>query len=59
MPLDEELIKILVCPVSKAPLRLSADGQWLICDESKLRYPIVDDIPQLLASCAQPWEEEK
>jgi uncharacterized protein YbaR (Trm112 family) len=44
--IDKDLLKILVCPKSKAPLVLK-DNE-LICKESKLAYPIVDGIPVLL-----------
>jgi uncharacterized protein YbaR (Trm112 family) len=44
--IDKDLLKILVCPKSKASLELK-DNE-LICKESKLAYPIVDGIPVLL-----------
>jgi uncharacterized protein YbaR (Trm112 family) len=57
MTISKELLEILRCPVSKQPLRLSADGAWLICDASRLRYPIIDDIPRLVAEAAEKIEE--
>lgn len=57
MTLDPELVKILRCPLTKTPLRLSEDGQWLIADAGKLRYPIVDGIPRLVAEAADELEE--
>ena len=44
--IDKELLKMLVCPKSKAPLKLK-DNE-LICEESQLAYPIIDGIPVLL-----------
>lgn len=44
--IDKELLKMLVCPKSKAPLELK-DNE-LICEESQLAYPIIDGIPVLL-----------
>jgi uncharacterized protein YbaR (Trm112 family) len=57
MRIPDELLKILRCPASREPLRLSDDGNWLICDASRLRYPIVDGIPRLIASAAEKFEE--
>lgn len=44
--IDEALLKLLVCPKSKAPLK--QQGEELICEASGLAYPIVDGIPVLL-----------
>ncbi len=44
--IDKELLDLLVCPKSKAPLK-QVDSE-LVCDKSKLAYPIVDGIPILL-----------
>ncbi len=48
MMIDQQLLAILVCPVTKAPLQLSKDKTELICTASRLAYPIRDDIPVLL-----------
>jgi uncharacterized protein len=57
MAISKELLDILVCPVSKAPLELTADGKYLVCRESKLVYRIEDDIPIMLVDEAIPLEE--
>jgi len=44
--IDKDLLKMLVCPKSKAPLKLV--GEELVCEESQLAYPIQDGIPVLL-----------
>ncbi|NYT27238.1 Trm112 family protein [Candidatus Thiodubiliella endoseptemdiera] len=44
--IDKDLLKLLVCPQSKAPLKQVDDE--LICAESGLAYPIIDGIPVLL-----------
>jgi uncharacterized protein YbaR (Trm112 family) len=44
--IDEALLKLLVCPKSKAPL--AQIGEELICEVSGLAYPINDGIPVLL-----------
>jgi len=50
---DKQLLSILVCPVSKAPLEYEADTQELICKASGLAYPIRDGIPVMLESEAR------
>lgn len=51
--MDNKLLDLLVCPVSKAPLTLSDDGTELICTASRLAYPIRDGIPVMLESEAR------
>ena len=46
--MDRELLKILVCPVTKGPLIYDKDKNELISKSAKLAYPIIDDIPILL-----------
>tara|TARA_B100000575_G_scaffold100243_1_gene79974 strand:+ start:705 stop:875 length:171 start_codon:yes stop_codon:yes gene_type:complete len=46
--IDEQLLDILVCPVTKKPLYLNDDTHELICEESGLAYPIKDGIPVML-----------
>lgn len=56
MALPPELLAILVCPSSRAPLVYFAGGEqgdqpeaaFLFCPSSGLRYRIDDDIPVLL-----------
>ncbi len=52
--IDTNLLDILVCPVSKAPLEYSAESNELICRASALAYPIRDGIPVMLESEARP-----
>ena len=46
--IDEKLLAILVCPVSKAPLEYDRDNNELVCKASGLAYPVRDDIPVML-----------
>ena len=48
MPISQELLAILVCPVCRKPIRLLADGTGLKCEVCKRVYPIRDDIPVML-----------
>lgn len=51
--LDEKLLDILVCPVSKAPLEYDRAAQELVCKASGLAYPVRDGIPVMLESEAR------
>ena len=55
--IDNALLQMLVCPESKAPLELV--GEELICEKSKLAYPIIDGIPILLVEEARRIESTK
>lgn len=46
--MHELITKNLVCPISKAPLRLSEDRHHLICEENGKAYPIENGLPILL-----------
>lgn len=57
--LDEKLLDILVCPVSKGPLEYDREAQELICRASGLAYPVRDGIPVMLESEARPLSPEE
>ncbi|MCX5661889.1 MAG: Trm112 family protein [Planctomycetota bacterium] len=44
--IDPELLKIIVCPLTRSPLRL--EGEELVATVGGLRYPIREGIPVLL-----------
>lgn len=46
--LDESLLDILVCPVSKEPLSFDESAQELVCESSGLAYPVRNGIPVML-----------
>ena len=52
-PVDPKLLEILVCPLTKGPLRYDKEAQELISDQAKLAYPIRDGIPIMLADEAR------
>lgn len=54
---DPRLLEILVCPLTKAPLRYDADAQELISERAGLAYPIRDGIPIMLADEARPLDD--
>jgi uncharacterized protein YbaR (Trm112 family) len=51
--IDEKLLSILVCPVSKAPLEYDREKEELLCKASGLAYPVRDGIPVMLESEAR------
>lgn len=51
--LDPKLLEILVCPLTKVPLRYDAANQELISDQAGLAYPIKDGIPIMLVDEAR------
>jgi uncharacterized protein YbaR (Trm112 family) len=58
--LDPALLAILVCPMTRVPLRLDEGRQELVADRAGLAYPIRDDVPILLIEEAReftPLEE--
>ena len=53
--IDKELLYILVCPVSKGKLEYDEKENVLICYESRLKYPVEDDIPIMLPERAEKF----
>ena len=46
--ISPKLLEILVCPVTKTPLRYDPDRQELISEQAGLAFPIRDGIPVML-----------
>ncbi|MEX2214299.1 MAG: Trm112 family protein [Phycisphaeraceae bacterium] len=44
--IDPDLLKILVCPLTRSPLKL--EGEELVAEAGGLRYPIRNGIPVML-----------
>ncbi len=57
--LDEKLLSILVCPVSKAPLEYDRNKEELVCKASGLAYPVRDGIPVMLEEEARRLTDEE
>lgn len=53
MPVDKELLKILACPACKGVLQLTDAGDGLVCNACRLKYPVKDGIPVMLAGEAE------
>ena len=50
---DPNLLEILVCPLTKGPLRYDEENQELISEKAGLAYPIRDGIPIMLVDEAR------
>jgi uncharacterized protein len=57
--IDPKLLEILVCPLTKAPLRYDRAAQELISEEAGLAYPIRVGIPIRLVDEARPLSEDE
>ena len=51
MTIDPDLLAILVCPLTRTPLR--QEGDELVSDEAGLAYPIRKGVPVLLVEEAR------
>ena len=56
MIISKKLLEIIACPKCRGELKLSEDGNFLICENCKIKYPIEDGIPILLVDEAQPLD---
>ncbi len=56
--LDPKLLEILVCPLTKGPLRYDVEASELISEQAGLAYPIRDGIPIMLVDEARRLDDE-
>ncbi|MCY4397078.1 MAG: Trm112 family protein [Rhodospirillaceae bacterium] len=56
---DPKLLEILVCPVTRQPLKYDAAAQELISEAAGLAYPIRDGIPIMLQDEARALSVEE
>ena len=54
---DPRLLDLLVCPLTKAPLRYDRVRNELVSEQAGLAYPIRDGIPIMLVEEARPLDE--
>lgn len=54
---DRKLLEILVCPLTKGPLRYDAERNELISERAGLAYPIRDGIPIMLIDEARRLDD--
>ena len=53
MSLDIRLLEILVCPLTRTPLRYDEAAQELVSDAAQLAYPIRGGVPVMLVDEAR------
>ena len=56
--MDKYLLKLIVCPKSGGNLEYNVETNELICNKSRLAYPIENDIPVMLISRARNLKEK-
>jgi hypothetical protein len=52
--LDPALLAILVCPVTRRPLRWDEAAQELISEAAGLAYPVREGVPVMIPEEARP-----
>ena len=52
--LDPALLAILVCPVTRGPLRWDRAAQELVSEAAGLAYPVRDGVPVMIPEEARP-----
>ncbi len=57
--MDNKLIELLVCPVTKGPLDYDRERQELLSRSARLAYPIRNGIPILLENEARTLSDEE
>lgn len=55
--IDPRLLQLLVCPLTKGPLKYDKEAQELISEKAKLAFPIKDCVPIMLVSEARQITE--
>ena len=57
--MDNKLIELLVCPVTKGHLEYDCEKQELVSRSARLAYPERDGIPVLLENEARPLTDDE
>ena len=52
--MNEDLLAVLVCPVTRTPLRWDEQRQELVSEAAALAYPVRDGVPIMLIEEARP-----
>ena len=55
MAFDPKLLALLVCPMTRVPLRFDEAAQELVADRAGLAYPIRDGVQILLIEAAREF----
>ena len=57
--MDNKLIALLVCPVTKGHLEYDREKQELVSRSARLAYPLRDGIPVLLENESRPLTDDE
>lgn len=57
--LDTKLLELLVCPLTKGPLKWNGQTAELVSNAARLAYPVRDGIPIMLPSEARTLSPEE
>lgn len=57
--ISPKLLELLVCPVTRGPLKLDPQTGELISKSARLAYPVRNGIPVMLADEARPLEDNE
>ena len=57
--MDPKLLELLVCPVTKGPLRYDRERQELVSRSARLAYPVRDGIPVMLEVEARALSDDE
>ncbi len=57
--IDPKLLEILVCPLTKGPLRYDEEAGELVSEQAGLAFPIRDGIPIMLVDEARRLDDCK
>ena len=55
---DPKLLEILVCPLTKTPLRYDSGARELISDQAGLAFPIRNGVPIMLVDEARVLDDD-
>ncbi|XP_014799715.1 PREDICTED: protein preY, mitochondrial isoform X1 [Calidris pugnax] len=56
--LDPSLLRFLVCPLSKRPLRYDEATNELVNEELGIAYPVIDGIPNMIPEAARTTQKK-
>lgn len=51
--MSEELLALLVCPVTRTPLKWDEEREELVSEAAGLAYPVMDGVPVMLVEEAR------
>jgi hypothetical protein len=59
LKIDDKLLSLLVCPLTKGPLIYNQERQELLSKTAKLAYPVHNGIPVMIPSEARDLTDEE